>query len=270
MSESDPLPEFERPPVIEVVCGVLFKSLDGLLAPHVGLLWERFRESYPRVAEVPPLSPIFEAFGEPPEATVTFSDTPPLARTWLIHADETALIQIQRDRFLHNWKKVREADEYPRYVRVVKDFRERLATFETFLADTKPGVIDPLQYELTYVNHIPRQDRVASISEIRRAFPDFAWREESRFLPAPEAFNWRTVFVLPNQVGRLHVSMRTWTRPQDGSPMLLLDLTARGMPNAKDREGMWSWFDLAHEWIVRGFADVTGQEFQHDVWRRAQ
>ena len=42
-----PLPDFENPPVIEVVCGVSFAPLTDLKAVHLGLLWERFRDRYP-------------------------------------------------------------------------------------------------------------------------------------------------------------------------------------------------------------------------------
>ena len=31
---------------------------------------------------------------------------------------------------------------------------------------------------------------------------------------------------------------------------------------------MWNWFDLAHEWIVRGFADLTTEKIQQNIWRR--
>ena len=35
----DRLPSFARPPLIEVVCGVLFRQIDAFLLPHFGLLW---------------------------------------------------------------------------------------------------------------------------------------------------------------------------------------------------------------------------------------
>jgi hypothetical protein len=38
MSERENLPKYQNPPVVEVVCGILFKPLDKLLAPHLGML----------------------------------------------------------------------------------------------------------------------------------------------------------------------------------------------------------------------------------------
>ena len=46
--------------------------------------------------------------------------------------------------------------------------------------------------------------------------------------------------------------------------MILLDLTVRGI----GKEGMEAWFDLAREWIVCGFADLTGDEIQKTIWGR--
>ncbi len=48
------LPDYELPPVLEVVCGVLFKPIK-LLVPHFGLLWEEFQSEYPTFQEAVPL-----------------------------------------------------------------------------------------------------------------------------------------------------------------------------------------------------------------------
>ena len=53
-----------------------------------------------------------------------------------------------------------------------------------------------------------------------------------------------------------------------GQPIILLDLTVRGIGKDKSIEGMWDWFDLAREWIVCGFADLTGERVQTEVWKR--
>ena len=107
MSNAVRLPEFHNPPVIEVVCGVLFNELDGITAPHLGKLWDKLQPDYTKVREVAPLAPAIEFFEDTPPPTLRFTDIPPLARTWLMTPTENRLVQVQRDRFLHNWKKVR-------------------------------------------------------------------------------------------------------------------------------------------------------------------
>jgi uncharacterized protein (TIGR04255 family) len=265
---SKDLPDYERPPVIEVVCGILFKSIDTMLAPHFGLLWEKYKPEYPICREVPPLTPVIERFGEQPQIDLQLANVPPLPRTWFVHKNDNGIIQVQRDRFLHNWKKVRPEDEYPRYPQVIKLFKDRLAQFESFLIENDLGVIAPKQYEMTYVNHIPQGDAWTTLNEIRNVFPDFSLRAIHRFLPEPEGINWRTSYVLPDGEGRLHVTIRHAKLRDSGLPMLLLDLTVRGIGRDTSPQGMVGWFDLAREWIVRGFADLTGDEVQTNIWRR--
>ena len=272
MSMSKQLPKFERPPVIEVVCGIMFKGFDGLLAPHFGVLWEKFKQSgYAKCQEVAPLAPVLEPLDEAPQVQLEFTDTPPLPRIWFLRDDENGIVQIQRDRFLHNWKKVRPEDEYPHYDKVITMFRDRLGSFETFIQDMELGQVQPRQYEMTYVNHIPQNEGWQAIRELGKVFPDVAWRtKDGRFLPSPEALNLRMSFLLPDRFGRLHATIRTALRRQDNHPMLLLEMTGRGMPKDSSREAMWGWFDVAHEWIVRGFADLTGETMHSNVWRRTQ
>ena len=267
----DPLPEFDKPPVIEVVCGMMFKPLEAMLAPHLGLLWEKFKAEYPRCQEVAPLAPIVEQFDEASPMQIELTETPPLPRIWFVHTDETGIVQVQRDRFLHNWKKVRPTDQYPRYKNVIELFRQRMALFEAFLEEQQLGSIEPRQYELTYVNHIPQGNGFATLGELRNVFPDFAWQSAPRrFLPTPETINWRTAFTLPDRAGRLHVTIRNARRRDDKTPILLLELTARGVPKDTSRDAMWVWFETAHQWIVRGFTDITDEAMHKKVWKRAR
>lgn len=264
-------PSYENPPVIEVVCGVLFKPLEALLAPHLGLLWEKYKSEYPNCREVAPLTPVIERFEGQAEMKLLFTDIPPLPRIWFTRSEDNGIIQVQRDRFLHNWKKVRPEEEYPRYHKVIEMFRDRLSKFQSFLYENGLGVIEPLQYEMTYVNHISQGDGWIKMDEIGNVFPDFCFRvNERRFLPEPEGFSWRTTFVLPNKVGRLHVTIRNGISRDKNIPVLMIELTVRGIGNDKSIEGMWPWFDLAREWIVRGFADLGSDQVQKDVWRRKE
>ncbi len=196
------------------------------------------------------------------------SDLPPLPRIWFVN-DSGGIIQVQRDRFHYNWRKLKTEDAYPRYRNVIENFRTNLSKVETFLKENNLGIIEPLQYEMTYVNHIPQGEGWSTPIEIAQIFPDFAWRTTtSRFLSGLEVVNWRSSFALPNNDGRLHVTIRSAMRKTDRHPILMLELTVRGIGKDKSRQAMWSWFDTAHEWIVRGFADLTSEEIQKKVWRR--
>jgi uncharacterized protein (TIGR04255 family) len=271
VTDHSPLPEYEKPPVIETVCGVLFQELTLLHAVHLGSLWQKLKPDYDHSREVAPLAPAVERLDEPSQVQLKFTDVPPLPRTWLLTPNENGIIQVQRDRFLHNWKKVAPEDEYPRYTRVIQMFRDKLQTFEQFLAEDQLGSIEPRQYEMTYVNHIPQGDGWTDLADAGNVLPDFTRRKApSRFLSEPDQVNWRTSFLLPDTQGRLHTVIRHIHRPSDPKPILLLELTARGFPADTSRDSMWAWFDLAHEWIVNGFTDLTSEQVRKNVWRQTR
>lgn len=76
---------FDNPPLVEVVCGVHFQYLSELLAPHYGVLWEKFKdEGFTDTREVPPLAPT--------SGTIAFSEVPPRPRIWFTTPDGQRLI----------------------------------------------------------------------------------------------------------------------------------------------------------------------------------
>jgi uncharacterized protein (TIGR04255 family) len=106
MARPADLPDFERPPLVEVVLSVQFSDLRGYRSVHPGLLWDRkFRDSFPEFAEHAPLSPVFETFGptptEGPGFTLEQLPGPPVPRLWFMNKDRSHLIQVQANRFLH-------------------------------------------------------------------------------------------------------------------------------------------------------------------------
>jgi uncharacterized protein (TIGR04255 family) len=262
-------PDYENPPVIEVVCGILFKPLTAFLSPYIGLLWEKYKSGYPQCSEVAPLDPMIERFDEPPHMMLEIGSIPPLPRIWFLQEQGHGIIQVQRDRFLHNWRKVNPKDEYPRY-RVVKQmFMQNLSKFQAFLDENKLGSIEPLQYEMTYVNHIPQGEGWENLGDIGHVLPDFAFAaKKNRFVPEPNTVNWRTTFVLPEKAARMHMVVRNVRQRDTGRLILLFELTVRGIGKDKSFEGMSKWFDLARQWIVCGFADLTSHEVQEKIWKR--
>lgn len=271
MADNNNLPKFGSPPVIEVVCGLQFSPLTSMLTGHIGALWDRYKPDYSELKEAAPLPHVVEqSVAQQDHIKVSVSETPDLPRTWFVHKDGTGVLQVQRDRFLHNWRKVNPSDEYPSHVEVIRRFREHLNTFRGFLDELSLGPLSPDQLELTYINHIPIGTGWNSYGDIGVVLPDFAWRPSNdRFLPAFGVFNWRTSFPFPNQTGWLHVNAKPATRKSDNHPILYLELSARGMATKTGDEAMLEWFEIAHEWIVRGFTDLTGQEM-HKVWNRTK
>jgi len=257
------LPEFKNPPVSEVACGATFVPLKQFTTAHGGLYWSRIRGDFPETEHATPLSTPGQGWFDPKLGL-------PLPRQWFISKDKQGLIQLQGDCLFFNWRRVADTDLYPRYATVIENYKKYLATFLELLRDLAiptPGVTG---CELTYVNHIPQEHGWKSVHDLAVVFHDLHWRDRTgRFLPVPTNIVWKMDFPLPT-TGTLTVSLARATRVKDQMPTLKLDLTARAAFQEVKFDDIWPWFDMAHEWIVRGFADLTQEEIQDKVWKRTK
>lgn len=255
--------KFDRPPVVEVACGVSFTLPKPLRTAHIGLYWSRVSGEFPRCDDAQPIAHIVESNVVADSAEIDFRiehvSLPPMRRAWLINEAGTHLLQLQEDRFLFNWKRVADNSSYPSYQEVVAGFRTQWANYKSFLSDQKLGDPSITQLEMTYFNFL-----VTPADELRDHVRD---RAADRFLPQPETVWMRNSYPLPDGVGRLHVVAQTGRQVGSGTRGLRLELTARGLPKDLSREGCETWFDTAHEWITHGFADVTTREAHH-IWGR--
>jgi uncharacterized protein (TIGR04255 family) len=265
-----PLPDYDLPPVIEVVCGLQFAPLEDFQATAFGLLWQRFKADYPTCEQQAPLAQVIERFGAPiiEESPVELATMPLLPRMFFVHRDPCWLVQVQPDRFLHNWRKHQDTDVYPHFPEVYKRFWAAWEQFRGFCREEPISSPEVNQLELTYINHIVQGEGWDGMATIGQVFPDLAWRTTRSFLPTPESVVWKTSFTLPDASGRLHASVRHALRRRDDVPVLLCELTARGCPSSLDDDAIREWFHMGREWIVRGFADLTHERIQNDVWRR--
>jgi len=258
---SKPLPDYKNPPVTEVVCGLVFNKIDAFRAPHLGLFWQKVREEFPTCQHAQPL-------GFPSEPSGLMSEWP-LPRVWFIDEGKNKLIQLQGDRYFYNWRKMHRDEPYPRYIQIIEAFKTNLEKLKQFFAEEDLGSIVPTTCELTYINHIPRGEGWQTLAEINDIIPELSWRnKKGRFLPEPLHWGWETVFALPEDKGRLHVKLQHATRKMDKNPLFILEIAARGLGGDKSLDSIWEWYEVAHQWIVKGFADLTGIKIQRDIWER--
>jgi uncharacterized protein (TIGR04255 family) len=256
------LPSYHTPPVSEVVCGIRFDVPHKLLLPHIGLIWEKFRSDYPNVQHA---SPIATAKGELLLDTVTGL---PLPRVWFINESDDQLVQLQLDRFYFNWR--RKEKEYPRYTYVIQNFEHIYDTISDFFVESKLGEIDPIECELSYVNHLYKGAEWNTIEDLPKIFMDFIWNNsDNRFLPHPSKLSWQTEFPMEEKMGRLIVSLKQAIRTSDKEPLFILELKAIGLGPSNSKQDIIKWFDVAHKWIVKGFTDLTTPEL-HKFWEREE
>lgn len=258
------LPDFKEPPLQEVALSVQFAPLERLSVPHVGLLWDRFRERFPKTEEhhrIEPAIERFESVQKREPLRFRFSQKYPRPRVWFVNDSETKVLQIQEDRFIFNWRRRITDKEYPRYPILREDFLHSFRTFQEFVSLHSLGDLELLQSEVIYVNVIKASE--ATISNTLTVFRD-SYSEP--FLPVIEAghLSFSYVILLEDKpCGRLHVQ----TDAVPGSDVRLV-LTARGsLVGGEGVEGVSGFFDLGHEWIVRGFAAITSGRL-HKKWGR--
>jgi len=265
------LPEFERPPVNEVVFGLQFQPLEKMRVGHFGKYWQRIGKRYPHSEEhvliahqIETAEPALVKDGAQMEFEIGI---PLLPRCWFTDETKLHLLQIQSDRFLRNWRQVEGLQPYPRYPTLFQQFKTEWSDFRQFLTEEAIGspIID--QCELTYINHVPRGDAWKEPKELSRVFSIWSDLGSFKFLPGPELAACKLTYRLPDNRGRLHVQLKQGLRSRDKTPMFVLELTARGAPVGQMADDLASWFSLAHEWIVKGFADLTTADM-HEQWGR--
>jgi len=256
------LPSYKKPPVNEVICGMRFDTPTKLRIPHIGLLWDKFRSNYPIIQHAPPIA---SAKGD---IFIDGATGLPSPRVWFINKSDDQLVQFQADRFYFNWR--RRKDDYPRYLHVIESFEGVLTTIEKFFNDFELGEFKPIEYELTYINHIPKGQGWDTIDDLPRIFSDFVWKQtKERFLPNPVKVAWQAEIPLLEKKGNLLVNLKQAIRIEDKVPLLVLELKALGISESSSKEAIREWFDLAREWIVRGFTDLTTTEIQ-EIWEREE
>ncbi len=266
------LPEYAKPPITEVVLGVQFGALTKWHAGHYGVFWNSISSEYPNFRVMPQLPAAVERFGaeawrsQPSIQVLLNSDD---MRCWLLSANESRILQLQRDRFIVNWKQVGE-EHYPRYEKTIRPMFEaewsRLRAFADRYEIESPAVT---QCEMTYVNDIALNAPWKTVEDLSTVLSPWAGRGTDAFLPFPESTQINNTYLLTDQQARLHVSIQHVRRGADDRDILQLQLTVRGKPKAGGMAELLDWFDTSRRWIVRGFTDLTSQTM-HNMWERTR
>ncbi len=259
MNATQPTIKYENPPIDEIVCGIRFDSIKELRSGHFGILWQKFRHDFPKTEDHDLIAPIsqedFENF-----------DKLPLRRVWFIHRNENELVQVQRNRFLYNWREREEGDEYPGYEKVINNFVRYLSLFQEFLVEENLGNIATKEYELTYIDLIPQGQGWENLGNLEKVFPNLL-SLTGQGIPSTNVrvINWQTILDLPNGLGQLNIAIRSGQRKTNNQP--LLHIQTRALSKGQS-ESMPAWFDAAHTTITELFLNLVSSEIQKKFWGR--
>ena len=265
-------PDFKRPPVVEVAISVHFDELGGFQPVHFGMLYDRLKDRYPKTEYHPPVGPTIELFDTKgaPNVAFRFDTSLPVGRCWYLNEAGTELLQVQPDRVTLNWRKLDTDAAYPHYDALKVRFERELGLVLGFFEELGLGTFQPLQCELTYVNHIIQGDGWNAASDIGQVVSLWSGAATEDFLPPAEDVRFACQFRMDDQGvprGRLHVELQSALRAIDRRKLLALHMVARGAPLSGNVDGVLGFADQAHTWIVRGFAAITTTRM-HQLWGR--
>lgn len=270
------LPDFESPPVVEVVLGVQFDRIADFQTIHAGRLWEIFRADFPLVQEQAPLPTSVETFGTKPETnslTLELVSGPqPFPRLWFLRNDQTQLVQFQPDKFIHNWRKTNFDENYPRYENIKSLFQKEITKLNEYFLSQDLGNININQCEVTYVNHIVSEEGENIIRNPQDVVKFIKKEIAPNALGEAEYTRFELGFILSSEserpIGRVRVSAQP-AISSDGRPMVALTLTVRGTPSDPSLDAASNFLDIARDKIVRSFAELTTEKM-HKRWGRKQ
>jgi uncharacterized protein (TIGR04255 family) len=248
--------KFEKPPLREVVFDVGFEEPAAMTAVHFGLVWESFRQEFPTTEDHPQLiDPNFDG---------GLLTSP---RVWFIHHDDTRVIQVQKNRFIYNWR--RRGGEYPSFDVVYPEFKRHFSTFKRALEELGVPPVRARKLELKYINLIRPGDVWETYSDISRILPDLSWRSSrDRFLSGPDDLNVSFRFNMPDSNGELVASLSSGIERHTKERVLQLELRVSGATSSEGNIEIEEWFSIAHLAIVNTFVDLTSESIQHNVWGR--
>lgn len=278
LSRPKHLPDFSKPPIDEVSIGFQFKTLRKLLSAHYGVFYDKIKSEFPNIEEHTPLATRFETFGRTAEQqpSIEFGTTPPLRRVWFLSEDGHRLIQIQPNRFIHNWRKIEGEGDYPRFENIIPDLLTSFAKFKEFLLEMNIDSLDVNQCEITYFNNIDLLKDETFGDAFNRVF--CFWQEtsfdgrlsDSRIETESVAVH-RTFRVFESEgnepIARLHIEALPAYQSELDKEVIRLQLTFRGQPESLEPEAVNKFFLIGREAIVEMFSNITTAD-SHLIWGR--
>lgn len=254
--------EFDRPPLIEMVVGIRFLPESGLRLFTLNALVEKWKKSYPRIQEVPPLLEWADpGSAEPFQLTVGHP-----FRLWFVDDSEHELVQLQADRLLVNWRKL-GAGQYPRYPHVKDVLLERLDELNAFLRPNQSESVQVVGAEISYINSVSVNGQAGGALERVLRF----WHPgRPGSLGTPDLATCALAYSVPMTRSDTPAQLLVEAKPNrnaSGEPTMSLSLTLRGA--VKPPASVGAYLDEMHMHITSSFLELTPDEAQLD-WGRHQ
>jgi uncharacterized protein (TIGR04255 family) len=246
----------QKPPVVETALQIQFSDLPHWGTVHHGLYYQLIRERFPKFRHLQELPPVVETF--PPhrkrlQFQLSMQQDSGCAQFESESADR--LIRVQRNRFAYHWLSKTSHHDVPSYPSYDLNLESCLTEFDLFLSfcgEQSLGEVAPVLCEVMYLNHV-RPLEGESLEQMVESI--FATR-----IGSFEMFTLNRTFAKADE-GRLYAEINTAF--DDGSPFVTFQLTSRlNHTDGSVRQSL----DLAHNWLIEVFCNLTNPQVRKDRW----
>jgi uncharacterized protein (TIGR04255 family) len=257
--------KFENPPINELAIALFYLPIQELRAQHVGVYWDRIRSRFPLCEQQPPIA------GPGEKGSTIFQDLPgevfPLPRFWFSSPDHPTLIQVQRNGFMLNWRRL-ESGEYPHYETVMDDFWKEFQIYKAFIEETVGGTIDVIQnHELTYINMLNSKHGYEQPSQLANIIPlTSGWFQADTDDRRLTGLNTSVTFRITPTL-HIDLAIKLGHHTETKEPLAMLELKAHGAQDHLSLDGARAWYDSAHDATYKLFLDITDKTIQENLWR---
>jgi len=267
------LPSFRNPPLIETAVSVLFKPIPSLSNAQLSLIWnDKFRTDFPKTLDAEPITAQAESFSPNPLPMARlpkfrFATGESASRLQMVAEDDQEMIQIQNGRLVYNWRRMSDG-KYPRWENLQPRFLTAWNKFLEFVNEQKLGTINPIHWEVVYVNHLEKGSVWNEMSDLGSILPSIIGSGVPGNIGRADSISSNWNLLLPKNHGRLYLELSHGciSADDDSQELMILKLTARGnLDSDCTTDQVIENISIGRSSIVNLFTEVTSPD-AHKLW----